>query len=196
MAPNFRPSNVRQAYDYLTGDGIVERSGGSLQSMTPEAASGLIGNWMVETGSSDLSNLDVVEKNNNQAGRGISQFSHSRRGPYDAARDAAISAGVDPNSMEFQLGYAVDEYTGKHDPAPGQSLSGWTKAFESHGQSDDLTAATAGFQDDYFRPTTPHADRRLEAAQRVYTRMTSPQPIKDMSPNPYNRTDMSPNPYR
>ena len=196
MAPNFRPSNVRQAYDYLTGDGIVERSGGSLQSMTPEAASGLIGNWMVETGSSDLSNLDVVEKNNNQAGRGISQFSHSRRGPYDAARDAAISAGVDPNSMEFQLGYTVDEYTGKHDPAPGQSLSGWTKAFESHGQSDDLTAATAGFQDDYFRPTTPHADRRLEAAQRVYTRMTSPQPIKDMSPNPYNRTDMSPNPYR
>ena len=196
MAPNFRPSNVRQAYDYLTGDGIVERSGGSLQSMTPEAASGLIGNWMVETGSSDLSNLDVVEKNNNQAGRGISQFSHSRRGPYDAARDAAISAGVDPNSMDFQLGYAVDEYTGKHDPAPGQSLSGWTKAFESHGQSDDLTAATAGFQDDYFRPTTPHADRRLEAAQRVYTRMTSPQPIKDMSPNPYNRTDMSPNPYR
>ena len=59
--------NIRQAYDYLTGDGIVERSGGKLQPMTPQAASGLIGNWMVETGSPDLTNLDVVEKNNNQA---------------------------------------------------------------------------------------------------------------------------------
>ena len=172
--------NIRYAHDFLTGDGIVERSGGALQSMTPEAASALIGNWAVETGSPNLTNLDVVEKNNNQAGRGISQFSHSRRGPYVAARDAAIKAGIDPNSMDFQLGYAIDEYTGKHDPAPGQSLSGWTKAFETYGQSDDLAGATAGFQNDYFRPTTPHADRRLEAAQRVHTYMTQPQPIDAM----------------
>ena len=168
-------NNVRRAYDFLTGDQITERSGGALQPMTPQAASGLIGGWMVETGSNDLTNLDVVEKNNNQAGRGISQFSHSRRGPYDAARDAAISAGVDPNSIEFQLGYAVDEYMGKHDPAPGQSLSGWTKAFENHGQSNDVTAAATGFTNDYFRPSTPHLDKRIEAAQRVYSRMTAPQ---------------------
>ena len=172
--------NIRRAHEFLTGDEIFERSGGRLQPMTPEAASGLIGNWMVETGSPELTNLDVVERNNNQAGRGISQFSHSRRSPYDAARDAAINAGIDPNSMDFQLGYAIDEYTGKHDPAPGKSLSGWTKAFETHGQSDDLAGATAGFQNDYFRPSTPHADRRLEAAQRVHTFMTKPQPIDAM----------------
>jgi hypothetical protein len=177
MSPSFRPTNVRQAYDFLTGDGIIDRSGGALQPMTPEAASGLIGGWMVETGSSDLSNLDVVERNNNQAGRGISQFSHSRRRPYDAARDAAISSGIDPNSIDFQLGYAVDEYTGKHDPAPGQSLSGWTQAFENHGQSTDVAAAATGFTNDYFRPSTPHLDRRIEAAQRVHTRMTAPQPV-------------------
>ena len=188
-------NNVRQAYNFLTGDGIVDRSGGVLQPMTPEAASGLIGNWMVETGSNDLTNLDVVEKNNNQAGRGISQFSHARRGPYDAARDAAINAGIDPNSMEFQLGYAVDEYMGKHDGSGG-SLIGWTKAFEKHGQSNDLVGATTGFQNDYFRPSEPHQQRRIEAAQRVHTRMTAPQPVQNMSPNPYNRTDMSPNPYR
>ena len=191
MPTNFGATNVRQAYDFLTGDGIVDRSGGALQSMTPEAASGLIGNWMVETGSNDLTNLDVVERNNNQAGRGISQFSHSRRGPYDAARDAAINAGVDPNSMDFQLGYAVDEYMGKHDGGGG-SLIGWTKAFENHGQSNDLVGATTGFQNDYFRPSEPHQNRRIEAAQRVHSRMTAPR----MSPNPYNRTDMSPNPYR
>ena len=197
MAPNFRPNNIRHAYNYLTGDDIVERSGGVLRSMSPEGASGLIGGWMVETGSSDLSNLDVVERNNNQAGRGISQFSHARRGPYDAARDAAINAGIDPNSVDFQLGYAVDEYIGKHDPAPGKSLSGWTKAFERHGNSDSVSEAATGFTNDYFRPSTPHLDRRIDAANQVYQQMTAPQPVQtNMSPNPYIRNDMSPNPYR
>ena len=176
-------NNVRRAYDFLTGDGIVDRSGGSLQSMTPEAASGLIGNWVVETGSPDLTNLDVVERNNNQAGRGLSQWSHSRRGPYDAARDAAIKAGVDPNSMDFQLGYFVDEYTGKHD-GDGGSLIGWTESVENHGQSDNLTAATTGFQNDYFRPTTPHQQRRIQAAQRVHAQMTAPQPVQPTAPAP------------
>ena len=170
-------NNVRQAYNFLTGDGIVDRSGGSIQPMTPEAASGLIGGWMVETGSDDLSNLDVVERNNNQAGRGISQFSHSRRGPYDAARDAAINAGVDPNSMDFQLGYAVDEYTGKHD-GDGGSLIGWTDSFENHGQSTDVASAATGFTNDYFRPSKPHLDRRIEAAERVHAQMTAPQPVQ------------------
>lgn len=176
-------NNVRQAYDFLTGDGIVERSGGALESMTPEAASGLIGGWIVETGSPDLTNLDVVERNNNQAGRGISQFSHARRGPYDAAREAAISAGIDPNSMDFQLGYAVDEYTGKHDNG-GSSLIGWTNSFENHGQSTDVEGATRGFTNDYFRPSKPHMDRRIKAAQRVYSQMTAPQPVQPQAPAP------------
>lgn len=179
-------ANIRQAFDFLTGEGIVEQSAGKIQPMTPQGASGLIGGWIVETGSEDLSNLDVVEVKNNQAGRGISQFSHSRRSPYDAARQAAINAGVDPNSMEFQLGYAVDEYTGKHDPAPGRSLSGWTKAFENHGRSTDVRDAATGFNEDYFRPTTPHLDRRIEAAERVFERMTAPTPtpIPSMPSNP------------
>jgi len=184
MPTNFGATNVRRAYDFLTGDGIVDRSGGALQPMTPEGASGLIGGWMVETGSPDLSNLDVVERGNNQAGRGISQFSHSRRGPYDAARDAAINAGVDPNSIDFQLGYAIDEYTGKHDPAPGQSLIGWTDSFETHGQSTDVAGAATGFTNDYFRPSKPHLDRRIDAAQQVYNQMTAPQPVQTPAPTP------------
>ena len=202
MPPTFGiTSNVQRAYDFLTGDGIVDKSGGALKPMTPEGASGLIGGWMVETGSNDFNDLDVVEKGNNQAGRGISQFSHSRRGPYDAAREAAISAGVDPNSIDFQLGYAVDEYMGKHDPAPGHSLSGWTKSFENFGQSDDVRDATIGFtsgignKEGYFRPSTPHMDRRIAAAERVYKHMTAPKP--NMSPNPYAPgLRMSPNPYK
>ena len=187
--------NLRRGYNFLTGKAIAERSGGLLSPMTPESASALLGNWTIETGSPDLSNLDVVEVNNNQAGRGISQFSHSRRPSYDAAREAAISAGIDPNSIDFQLGYVIDEYTGKYDPAPGKSLSGWTKAFETYGQSNDLTEATTGFQNDYFRPSTPHQDKRIEAAQRIHSYITAPQPIKDTVPHqvaptyPVKKTD-------
>ena len=32
MPTNFGSTNVRRAYDFLTGDGIVERSGGALQA--------------------------------------------------------------------------------------------------------------------------------------------------------------------
>jgi hypothetical protein len=182
MPPSFGATNVRHAYDFLTGDGIVDRSGGKLKPMSPASASGLIGSWMVETGSDDLSNLDVVEQGNNQAGRGISQWSHSRRGPYDQARQAAINSGIDPNSIDFQLGYAVDEYTGVHDPKPGQSLIGWTDSFENHSQHDSPAAAATGFTNDYFRPSKPHLDRRIEAAERVHAQMIAPQPVVDTQP--------------
>ena len=189
---------IREAYDFLTGQGIVKRSEGELRSMTPEGASGLIGGWIVETGSPDLTKLDVVERGNGQKGRGISQYTDSRRIPYDAARQAAIKAGIDPNSMDFQLGYVVDEYMGKHDPAPGKSLSGWTKSFQNFGQEDNVRDAAVGFttgmdgKEGYFRPSIPHVDRRIEAAERVHKHMTTPR----MSPNPYNtELNYSPNPY-
>ena len=82
----------------------------------------------------------------------------------------------------------------KHDVG-GKSLSGWTKSLQRHGQSDDAGAAAVALTNEYFRPRTPHMDRRIEAAERCVTWMQKPQEIKRMSPNPYNRTDMSPNPY-
>ena len=161
---------LRQGYDFLTGQGIVDRSGGKIKPFSPQAAAGLLGNWAVETGSPNLSNLDVVERGNNQAGRGLSQYTDARRGPYDAAREQHIASGGDPNDMGFQLGYFVDEYLGKHDPEPGKSLIGYTGAINNYGQSDDINAATTGFMNDYFRPraSTSHQDRRIEAANRIH----------------------------
>ena len=183
MAPTF--GNIRPAYDFLTGKGITERSGGKLKPMTPQGAAGLLGGFIVETGSDDLTELDVIERGNGQKGRGISQFTGVRRGPYDAAREAAIKAGIDPNDLNWQLGYVIDEYQGKHD-VNGNSLSGWTKSFENFGQSDNVRDAAVGWtvgsgnKEGYFRPKTPHLDRRIEAAQRVYKHMTAPKSIPDL----------------
>ena len=190
----FAIANVRKAHDHLTGGGFTEATGGLVPPMTTEAACGLIGGWSVETGDPELRKLDVVEKGNGQKGRGMSQYTGVRRTAYDKARETALANGEDVNSLDWQLGYAADEYTGKHDVG-GKSLSGWTKSLQRHGQSDDAGAAAVALTNEYFRPRTPHMDRRIEAAERCVTWMQKPQEIKRMSPNPYNRTDMSPNPY-
>jgi len=190
----FAIANVRKAHDYLTNGGFTEATGGLVPPMTTEAACGLIGGWTVETGDPELRKLDVVERNNGQKGRGMSQYTGVRRTAYDKAREAALARGEDVNSLDWQLGYAADEYAGKHDVG-GKSLSGWTGSLQRHGQSDDAGSAAVAMTNEYFRPSTPHMDRRVEAAERCVTWMKKPQEIKRMSPNPYNRTDMSPNPY-
>ena len=35
-----------------------------------------------------------------------------------------------------------------------------------------------------FRPSTPHIDRRIDAAQTVYNQMTAPQPVQEPAPTP------------
>lgn len=199
--------NVRKTFDWLTKGGITKATGGRVKPMTTQGACGLIGGWTVETGDPTLTNLDVVEDGRG-VGRGLSQFSHDRRIAYDRARDKAIASGVDVNSLDWQLGYVADEYMGKHDLEPGKSLSGYSKSLEQFGQTNDIYKATVGLTDGgwgnagYFRPSEPHMDRRIKAAERCVAWFDKPNVGKktsgpsNMSPNPYNRTDMSPNPYR
>jgi len=183
--------NISYFYNALTGDEIENLSQGRIKRMSPYAAAGMIGSWMVETGSDDLSDLDVVERGNNNKGRGISQYTDVRRGPYDKARQQAISQGIDPNSAQFQFRYFVEEYMGKHDPAPGKSLIGWTGSLENLPKFTSVTQAARHFTDNYFRPSTPHLDRRISSGDRVYQRLgiggtqtpkPQPQPAETISP--------------
>ena len=177
--------NISYFYNALTGDEIENLSQGRIKRMSPYAAAGLIGSWMVETGNEDLANLDVVEVGNNNAGRGLSQYSHSRRGPYDKARQQAISQGVDPNSAQFQFRYFVEEYMGKHDPAPGKSLIGWTGSLENLPKFSSVAEAARHFTNNYFRPSTPHLDRRINSGETIFQRFgnVGPQtPKPDLSP--------------
>lgn len=157
----------------LTSDTITKMSDGKIPKMTKEQAAGLIGSWVVETGKANLKGLDVVERGA-AAGRGLSQYTGERRTAYDAARAQAIKNGVDPNSAQWQLKYFVEEYTGKHDPAPGASLIGWTRVFESapaKGSPAFFAKYFTGSADSgqgYFRPGVPHTESRQNAAQQVF----------------------------
>ena len=190
-------ANTDFIWNALTTNKITEMSGGKLQPFTPDQAAGLMGSWIVETGQTDLGKLDVVEKGNNSAGRGLSQWSHSRRGPYEAARAQAVKKGQDPNGAQFQLQYFVDEYLGKHDPAPGKSLIGWTKVFENAPAKGSPQAfaeyytGSAQKGSGYFRPSTPHNDRRGAAAASVKAHYAAAGP--SAKANPLNLTPQTDN---
>lgn len=159
-------TNVERLHDAFSTTEMRDRSGGKIKPMTRQGASGLVGNYIVETGDPTLKNTDIIEKNA-KAGRGLAQYTHSRRAPYDAARLAYIAKGGNPNDINFQLQYAADEYAGKYDPAPGISLIGWTGSLE--GETDGMTPAQSAthLRQDFFRPRVPHNDWRVDHAQRI-----------------------------
>lgn len=168
-APAAPVDNVQYGYEWLTGDGIKDYTGGAIQPLTPEAASGLLGNWVTETGDPTLTALDIVEDDGKGKGRGISQYTAARRGPYDQWRQDILDAGGDPNTMQNQLEYFADEYLGKYDPAPGKSLVGYTNSLSELGGMDAAGAARH-LRRDFFRPSKAHEDRRVDAAINIYDR--------------------------
>jgi hypothetical protein len=192
MAPeNFfavqRSHELETAWKYLTSGQAQTESGGKLPKFTPEQAAGLIGSWIIETGKPSLKGLDIVEKGAG-LGRGISQYTGERRIAYDRARAAALKAGEDPNSIQWQLRYFTQEYIGKHDLKPGASLSGWTRIFESapaKGSPGFFAQYFTGSADSgqgYFRPSVPHLERRQNAAQQVfqlYNNPPTPSPVPE-----------------
>ena len=164
--PNI-PPDVETLHDGFTTYKMNELSDGAIIPMSTSSASALTGNYIVETGDPTLSKTDVIEVNAGE-GRGVAQYTHARRGPYDQARLNYIKEGGDPNDMAgFQMPYAAAEYAGKYDPAPGASLSGFTGALSGETDGMSLPQAATHFRKDFFRPSVPHNDRRIDAAQNV-----------------------------
>ena len=169
VAPPAPVDNVEYAYKWLTGEGLLNYTDGNIKPMSPEGASGLLGNWMTETGDQTLTNLDIVEDGGKGKGRGISQYTGARRVAYDNWRQGVLDEKRDPGDMGEQLKFFVNEYLGKYDPAPGKSLIGYTNALS---ELDGMTAAEAArhLSNDFFRPSIPHIDRRVQNALDGYNR--------------------------
>jgi hypothetical protein len=159
-------ANLQSWLSYFTSDQVTKESQGRIAPLTPAEACGFIGCIIVETGSADLSRLDVVEAGSGR-GRGAMQYTGVRRIAYDKARSAAIAQGTDPNSNRWQQLYFAQEYAGLLDPPQG-SLIGWTKVFERRPAALDPSRAAAHWTAHYFRPGMPHLERRQAEARRVW----------------------------
>lgn len=169
VRPNI-PRDVETLHDAFSTYKMNDLSDGTITPMPRTSASALAGNYIVETGDPTLSKTDVVEVDAGE-GRGLAQYTHARRGPYDQARLDYIKSGKeprDPNDMSrFQLPYAAGEYAGHYDPASGESLSGFTRTLSGETDHMSLPQATTHFRKDFFRPSEPHNDRRITEAQKV-----------------------------
>ena len=162
--PSLAHANLQHWLDFFCSSAVTEASLGVIQPLTAEEASGFLGCMVVETGEQELENLDVVEAGSG-AGRGAMQYTGVRRTAYDTARLQAISEVIDPNSNCWQEQFFAEEYAGLLDPPQG-SLIGWTRVFEDRPQGMD-PAESAGYwtgsaaaAEGYFRPGTPHTERR------------------------------------
>ena len=158
-----RNPQLDEAMRILTDGTFSKMTGRKVPAMNRSQAAAYLGNVIHETGSADLSNLDVVERGNGGAGRGIAQYTGARRDAYDKA----LGTNPNRNTMRAQLQYAAEEYAGKHDPAPGQSLVGYTRSLET--MPKDAKGATDHLLINYFRPTDPNASRaaRLQNAMQI-----------------------------
>jgi hypothetical protein len=185
-----RSPNLDAAMRMLTDGTFSKMTGRKVKALSIPQAAAFLGNVVHETGSADLSDLDVVERGNGGAGRGMSQYTGDRRQAYDKAM-----RGKNANNINTQLQYAAEEYAGKHDPAPGKSLVGYTKALED--VPKELRGAVEQLLQDYFRPRDPAASReaRYRNAQQI-EQLYAPRPNVQPAPKPQqpkkeNRTSLS-----
>jgi hypothetical protein len=166
--PSLAHANLQHWLGFFCSSAVTEASLGVIQPLTPEEAGGFLVCMVVETGEPELENLDVIEADSG-ARRGAMQYTGVRRTAYDAARLQGISAGTDPNSNDWQEQYFAEKYAGLHHPPEG-SLIGWTRVFEDRPRGMDPAAAasywtgSASEAEGYFRPGTPHTERRQAEA--------------------------------
>lgn len=162
--PNI-PPDVETLHDGFTTYKMNDLSNGSITPMSRTSASALTGNYIVETGDPTLSKTDVVEVDAGE-GRGLAQYTGARRGPYDQTRLVYIKEVGDPNDIGFQMNHAALEYDGAFDKN-GKSLSGFTGALSGETDGMSLPQAATHFRKDFFRPSVPHNNRRIDAAKEV-----------------------------
>ena len=170
--PALAHANLQHWLEFFCSSAVTEASLGVIQLLSAEEACGFLGCMVVETGEPELENLDVMEAGSG-AGRGAMQYTGVRRTAYDTARLQAIAEGIDPNSNSWQEQYFAEEYAGLHDQPQG-SLSVWTRVFEDRPQGMDPAESAAYWTgsaaeaEGYFRPGTPHTERRQAEALRVW----------------------------
>jgi hypothetical protein len=157
-----RSPNLDAAMRMLTDGTFSKMTGRKVKALTIQQAAALLGNTIHETGSPDLSDLDVVERGNGGAGRGLAQYTGPRREAYDKAM-----RGRNANDINTQMQYMAEEYVGKHDPGPGRSLVGYTRALET--APKDVAGATNHYLNNYFKPADRQASQRdrLRNAQQL-----------------------------
>ena len=189
------PSQTPEAFSKTNLYTAMERLT-SKEGWSDEFAAAWLGQAVVETGKTNLEQLDVLERNGG-AGRGMFQYTGARRHPYDRARRQALANGQDLNDINWQIDYALEKDNpamdldamrqGLSDPDQNYTFTrhwgvstGKTPTGRSYGNrfndanslmsaygEDRLGGYTRALTGEYTRPGEHHIDRRNAAAKRI-----------------------------
>lgn len=145
--------NEEQAFTYLTSRGFA-----------PHQAAGILGNLAQESG------FNPRAVGDGGAAVGLAQW----RGPRRAAlMDFATKSNRDPNAMETQLDFLVDELQGSE-----------RRALDSLVSAKTPEEAAIAFSRDYERPGKPNNERRVGLAQRFMNSVIPAAQADEIPPLP------------
>lgn len=137
------------------------------QGLSTTGISALLGNIEVETGgqfSHETVERGTVE--GDTPARGLFQFESDGLG-LQAPYDNYLKDTGRQDSQESQLQFIVDVLMDNYDPGAEHIGRGNIQKVREAIDSGDLQRATEEFSNRILRPSTPHMDRRLQAAQRA-----------------------------
>lgn len=138
------------------------------QGYSKEAAAGIAGNMMVETGG--FKHFQELAPTAGRGGAGWLQWTGPRRNSFESW---ASSNNIDPRTDAANMGFLQYEMA-------GNTGNHWTKGYSLAGLNNQTSAAAAAkyFSDGYERPGIPHLDRRTGYANEIYSRMDGSDPSK------------------
>lgn len=148
----------RYTYDGKIGDRVTHAFNRFRDAGLPDhVAAGLVGNLMQESGPG----IDPAAVGDSGAAFGAAQWNGPRKAAY---MKYATSRGADPTDFDTQIDYLLAE--GK-----GSERGAWDAIMQAGTPEDAARIAS----DRFWRPGTPHNERRMGFARAVYdNRQASP----------------------
>ena len=149
-------------YDGKINDRVTHAFNRFTQAGVPrEVAAGLVGNLMQESGAE----IDPAAVGDNGNAFGAAQHNGPRRHALFAFADAK---GVDPTDFDAQIDFILHE---------GKTTE--KKAWDAILAAPDAASAARIASERFWRPGTPHVERRVGYANSVYERLASQTPASE-----------------
>ncbi len=142
--------------------------------MSLEQAAGVAGNLVVESASETINPAAEEFPGQDRGGKGVVQWTADRWRGADGLRAFAEYKGTDWSDMNTQMEFILWE-VGKGAAWNGKPGGAERRGWQATIQETTPSAAAETWMLTYERPGTPHLDRRIAAANRIYQQFSSQQ---------------------
>lgn len=150
-------SNIEKVFSVFLGKGLSK-----------EQISGVVGNFIVESGSDTINPAAKESKEENVGGHGIAQWTGSRWSGQDGLKSFAEFKGKEWTDLVTQLEFVLWE-VGQADGWNGKAGGSEKAAWEALKKQVSASSAAESWMVTYERPGVENLERRIEAADKIFT---------------------------